>query len=265
ASVHLLSRSGFYLVRFCTLPDGLIQDADRAIGILDRTTISSWVARNGRECYISDLKGPKPFSTYLGLQRPSFMTDNILSVFCVPIFVRSRLVGTLCVESEYQGAFHAYRHLIRGIAEQIRLALLRSQGLSEQLVLAAGARMTLNTHELLKCRDEIRQLRELLMLTAPATLHTLDRIEAKLAGCVDGDESDGGSSQEFCRLLDVVTETIEQKGVAPFCVWRSDLSCADSHWISGTTASALRLALGEVLDNSILAAARVAHSELTLH
>ena len=262
-TIRFLSRGGFYLIRFSALPETATGETRSLISIVDRGSVNAWVARSGKECHLPDLKAPKPYRNYPGLKNPYLIRERSRSVYCTPIFVRSRLVGTLYVESEYANAFRPHLSLLRGIAEQIRLSIIRAQSLSEQKVLSLGARTALNSHELLKCGDELARISKELEIQLPGLAMQLQGVQVRLKRCLE--DSPRPEQEEDRKLLDqVVAEVIRERNLSHFCEWRTDLSITTNFWISGTSASALRLALGEVLENAFLKATPIPHSSLSL-
>jgi hypothetical protein len=168
------------------------------------------------------------------------------------------LIGTINLESEYADAYSGERHFLGAVAEQVRLALVFAQSQYEQSVLSVSARITLNTHELMKCADRIGVIANTADHSQQAELRDLER---RLRQCTETPDKANYAKHltepwSPTNLRDLITEVAGTRNVLHLIKW-ARWSTDRQQQLNRPLADTIKLALNEVLYNSFLRASAV--------
>jgi GAF domain-containing protein len=256
ATIRLLSTDALQLVRFCACPDEVMAHPHETIPIARSNSVNAFVARTGEACDLKDLVKRKSFLPYRGLLNVLTAREGIRSEYCLPIIIRGRLVGTINLESEYIDAYSGEKHFLHAVLGQVQLALSFAQTRHEDSVLSAGARVTMNAHELLKCTSELGTLAR----SAPNHIQEkLRGLHTRLTMCAlpsHGDKrvDDGVPARTGYRKL--IQQLSESRNIAHTIEWHDPDEVADDS-IPEASCSMIRLVLWEILDNSFSQATKV--------
>jgi GAF domain-containing protein len=242
ATVRLLTPDTRYLVRFCAFPPCALNDGDEIIAMSASDSANSWVARNGRECYVPHTKAKDRCANFPGLTNIRMVRPSARSELCIPIFVAGRLVGTLNLESTYRDGYSETIHLARAIAEQVGLSILRARRVTEDVIWSCTTHSTINAHQLLKCVDYLRD---------PAVAEgkpgrSLRDIADSIQRCVEGGRGDLSAAPS--SAYEIAMTLIEELNFGGHVHWRQQPPTFLRH--PPLIALAFRLALTMVLENS---------------
>lgn len=154
-TVRLLTTDCARLLRFSAYPPERMYDPWHRIKVSNPESINAHVARTGQELYVPDfldLEWRRRAGT-LGRAQARAGTRCEL---CLPIFVDSRLAGTLNLEGQHADSFVETQDIARAVTQQVALALARARRFGEQVVFSMTSASTANVHELSKIARRLR-------------------------------------------------------------------------------------------------------------
>jgi hypothetical protein len=263
ATIRLLSTDGRDLIRFCGYPERVMKEPHSAIAISRKDSVNAFVARSGKICELKKLNHRASYRAFDGLLGTLAARRDIRSEYCMPIVVRGRLIGTVNLESEYPDAYSGEKHYLSAVRARIELALYSAQSYYEQSVLSASARGTLNTHEILKCADELGKLAH---EVPPAVIDEILMLQSRIRSCVaptEGGMPERNGRTEFQSYQALIESLAIAKNIDHVIEWREVDKSIDAS-LNPTTEKILSLVLSEILDNSFLQATQVPGGHIRL-
>jgi GAF domain-containing protein len=264
ATLRLLSTDAGHLVRFCTSPDSgtEVRSADHyAISVDNPDSVNARVARTGKAEYLKDLYD------HSVQQRVLKVRGKVRSEYCLPVFVHERLVGTLNFESEYPDAYSAEKYFLRAVLEQVQLALSFAQQFHEQTVLSVSARLTLNSHELLKCADDVGKLAEHASTDVATELLRLKgrlRRYAEITPRTDSANSSTDRHPDHKTYGSVLRDIVAAKNIGHLVTWDLPIDGDFSDVLAAHQLQPISLVMNEILDNSFLQATMVRGGQIRI-
>ncbi|HEY3285082.1 MAG TPA: GAF domain-containing protein [Armatimonadota bacterium] len=243
ATVCLVSADSTRLVRLCTCPASDELDARRSIPLDARNSVNAWVARTGRECYIPNLASPDAFGSYESLKGCLSLRTPIVCELCVPIVLHARLVGTLHLESQHEGAYAECLFLVRAIAEQMALSLAHARRSIEHHVLSLQANATLSLHQLLKCIDRLSTLAK---LADDHTAGAINQLCRDMQSCLMTDPV--AAYHHATTVAEILGELAKELQIAQRVTWETPI--AAECYLPLPYTDALRVAMQQILQNA---------------
>lgn len=265
ATIRLLSTDTSHLVRFCALPVDAKSDPHRRIAMSRQGSVNAHVARTGKACYIRNVQKSDSFDSYHPLDSTLKSHKNISSEYCLPIVVRNRLIGTMNLESEYENAYSGEKHFLNAVLEQVRLALEFAQTAAERSILSTTAQLTLNTHEVMKCAVELGKN----LPGLPAEIQSsLRAIEKRLKACTrlpnrPSNATEAQKDRTAQTYWELLKDIIEARNIG--AIVDIDPRLPDqTETLTGQTLDIVRVAVGEVLANSLIRISRLPEEKIRI-
>jgi putative methionine-R-sulfoxide reductase with GAF domain len=224
-------------------------------------SISAWVARHGRPCFIGNFDAPDALKDYEGLESYLRTYDDTRSECCVPLFLSGRLIGTLNFQSYYLNVYREQRHLIEAIAELISLTFARERRAVEQGIFESRAVLAYQEHVLINKVEELKVLAD--QQSFPPDFcrkmtSVKEIIEKRSIEIVDHErsaDSDRFSDRAIARLVREQVKRVMLRNIFEFDR-TLDLACPGDE-VPVDTVVPLMVAIQEVLKSAQQEASRV--------
>lgn len=246
--LRLLSRDTRHLVRLCSCVAN-VDIRNFLIQVDDAKSVTAWVLREGRPCYIPDYEMENWAAPYPGLVGGHKIHQDGRSSYTVPIFVLGRAIGSLHVDSVYSNAYSNCAALVGAVADAVGAGIWTASRDAEGDTFSRRAWKSGLIHEVRKLSKKLDAIIKTYESSTPGVYRDIAQWSNQLAATVV--MFDQPRTEAEPTLVDMIRAIVSELRATRFFNIEVDtlgtINCRSEH------ARDVRLVLRELFDNALKA------------